>query len=216
MKIDRFHIAAFVAIAALVWWITLTCQGTPVTWEHGRPFTAVVSVLVIIRLLFDRFLWHCPCFHGGVVKRPDLRGTWEVVLKSSYIDPITAKCSADISCYVGVEQTLSELKMHLMTPKSESWSIASHVRPSPSGNGYQVICFYTNEPNIHLRHKRISEMHNGALIIDTHGCGVRPDRLTAKYWTDRKTVGTMDFNNRVDRVFTNFDAADQHFRPSQT
>ena len=37
MVIERFHIAAFVGIAALVWWITLVYQGTPVTWEHGRP-----------------------------------------------------------------------------------------------------------------------------------------------------------------------------------
>ena len=211
MKIDRFHIAAFVAIAALVWWVTLVFQGTPVTWEHAMPFSVVVCALGLFAFVFDRFLWRFRLFHGWLIKRPDLRGTWDVVLKSSYIDPITAKCSAEIYCYVGVEQTLSELKMHLMTPKSESWSIASHVSPSPSGNGYQVICFYTNEPNIHLRHKRISEMHNGTLIIDTHGSGVRPESLTAKYWTDRKTVGTMDFRRRVNEVFTRFEDARGHF-----
>ena len=116
-----------------------------------------------------------------------------------------------IVCYMGVEQTLSELKMHLMTPESESWSIASHILPSPSGNGYQAIGVYTNEPDIHLRDKRISEIHKGTLIIDTHGFGVRPDSLTAQYWTDRKTMGTMDFNNRVDEVFTRFEDAKQHF-----
>ena len=116
-----------------------------------------------------------------------------------------------IVCYMGVEQTLSELKMHLMTPESESWSIASHINPSPSGNGYQAIGVYTNEPNIHLRDKRISEIHKGTLIIDTHGSGVRPDTLTAQYWTDRKTMGTMDFKSRVDEVFTRFEDAKQHF-----
>ncbi len=116
-----------------------------------------------------------------------------------------------IVCYMGVKQTLSELKMHLMTPESESWSIASHIRPSPSGNGYQVICVYKNKPNIHLRDERISEIHNGALIIDTHGSGVRPDTFTAEYWTDRKTVGSMKFESRISQVFTHFEDADQHF-----
>jgi hypothetical protein len=62
-----------------------------------------------------------------------------------------------IVCYVGVEQKLSTLQMHLMTPESESWFIAAHVRASPTGNGFQVIGVYTNEPNVHLRDERISE-----------------------------------------------------------
>ena len=119
-----------------------------------------------------------------------------------------------IVCYMGVEQTLSDLKMHLMTPDSESWSIASHIRPSPSGNGYEVISVYTNRPNIHLRTERISEIHNGALIINTHGSEVRPDTFTAEYWTDRNTNGTMDFKRRVDKVFTRFEDADRHFEQS--
>ena len=119
-----------------------------------------------------------------------------------------------IVCYMGIEQTLSELKMHLMTPESESLAIASHIIPSQSGNGYQVICVYRNDPDIHLRGKRISEMHRGTFIVDTHGSGVRPDTLTGQYWTDRKTMGTMDFNSRVDEVFTRFEEAKQHFEQS--
>lgn len=214
MKIERVHIAVFVAIAALVWWITLVYQGTPVTWEHATPFTVVVSALGGFGLVFEHFLWRCRLFHGWFFKRPDIRGTWRVELQSSYIRPETEERVPMIVCYMGVEQTLSKLKMHLMTPESESWSIASHIMPSPSGNGYQAIGVYTNEPNIHLRDKRISEIHKGTLIIDTHGSGVRPDTLTAQYWTDRKTMGTMDFNSRVNKVFTRFEDAKRHFEQS--
>lgn len=45
---------------------------------------------------------------------------------------------------------------------------------------------------IHLRDARISEMHQGALLFETHGPAHRPDALTGKYWTDRKTVRSMD------------------------
>ena len=214
MKIERVHIAAFVATAALVWWITLLYQGTPVTWEHGTPFTAVVSALVVVWFLFERFFWRCPCFHGWFVKRPDLRGTWRVELQSSYIDPETEHRVPAIVCYMGVKQTLSEIKMHLMTPESESLSIAGHIVHQPSGEGYQVICGYTSEPDILLRNERVSEMHKGILIIHTHGSGVRPDTLTAEYWTDRKTVGTMNFRRRVNKVFTRFEDARLYFEQS--
>ena len=210
MKIERVHITVFLAIAALVWWVTLLLLGTPVTLKHGTPFTVVIGAFGILWIVFNRFLWRLPILQGWFIKRPDLRGTWRVELQSNF-EPETGKRVPMIVCYMGVKQTLSELKMHLMTEESESWSIASHIIPSPSGNGYQVICVYTNEPNIHLRDKRISEMHKGTLNIDTHGSGVRPDNLTAQYWTDRKTVGTMKFNSRVDKVFTRFEDAEQHF-----
>jgi hypothetical protein len=204
MKLERIHITAFVIIAAIIWLIVLLCQATPISWAHARPFSIVVSSLVGLGLLFEFVLWRQPLLHGWFVKRPDLRGTWRVELQSSYIRPESKERVPMIICYMGVIQTLSVLQMHLMTPESESWFIAAHVRPSPSGNGFQVIGVYTNEPNVHLRDKRISEMHQGAIIIETHGPSLRPTTLTAKYWTDRSTMGTMDFTERIDEVFTRF------------
>jgi hypothetical protein len=211
MRFERLHITIFLAVAVLVWWIVLVLQGTPVTLAHIRPFSAVVATLVGLGLLFELVLWRTRFLHGWFVKRPDLRGTWRVELRSSYIKPDTGERVPLIVCYMGVEQTLSKLQMHLMTPESESWFIADNIRSSPKGNGYQVIGVYTNEPNIHLRDERISEMHQGALILETHGEGVRPVTMTAKYWTDRKTTGTMDFTSRIEQVYTRFADADRAF-----
>lgn len=204
MRLERLHITVFVILAALIWVIVLLCQGTPVTWAHGRPFSIVVSTLVALGLLLEFVLWRQPWLHGWFVKRPDLRGTWRIELQSSYVRPETNERVPMIVCYMGVKQTLSRLQMHLMTPESESWFIADHIRLSPNGSGYQVIGVYTNEPNLHLRGARISEMHQGAIIIETHGPVLRPNTLTAKYWTDRKTTGTMEFTARVDEVCTRF------------
>ena len=214
MKIERIHITAFLAIAVLVWWITLLLQGTPVTWAHATPFTVVVGFLGVLWVVFDRCFWRLRLFHRWFVKQPDLRGTWRVELQSNYINPETEKCVPMIVCYMGVEQTLGELKMHLMTPESESCFIASHILPSPRGSGYEVIGVYTNRPKSPLRDKRISEIHNGALIIKTHGSGIRPDTLTGEYWADRNANGTMDFTNRVSQIFTRFEDAHRHFEQS--
>ncbi len=215
MRLERLHITVFVVLAALVWLTVLLCQGTPVTWAHGRPLSIVVSTLVGLGFLLEFLLWHQPWLHGWFVKRPDLRGTWRVELQSNYVRPETNERVPMIVCYMGVTQTLSTLNMHLMTPESESWFIADHVRPSPNGSGYQVIGVYTNEPNVHLRDVRISEMHQGAIIIETHGPELRPSTLTAKYWTDRKTTGTMDFTARTEKVCTRFADAQRAF-PNMT
>ncbi|MBE9580943.1 MAG: hypothetical protein IMF18_04925 [Proteobacteria bacterium] len=212
MKLERLHITAFVGIAAIIWAVVLMCQGTPINWDHARPFSVVVSSLVGLGLLFELIFWRLPVFHGWFFKRPDLRGTWRVEIQSSYMHPETNERVPLIVCYMGVKQTLSTLNMHLMTPESESWLIADHVRISPKGNGFQIIGVYTNEPNVHLRDERISEMHQGAIIIETHGPSLRPKTLTAKYWTDRKTTGTMEFTERINDVSTRFVDAEKAFR----
>lgn len=216
MKLERLHISIFVILAALVWLIVLLCQGTQVTWAHAQPFSIVVSALVGLGLLLELVLWRQPWLHGWFVKRPDLRGTWRVELQSNYVRPETNERVPMIVCYMGVTQTLSKLTMHLMTPESESWFIADHIRSSPNGSGYQVIGVYTNEPNVHLRDERISEMHQGAVIIETHGPELRPSTLTAKYWTDRKTTGTMTFTSRVEEVHTRFTDAQLVFQNTAT
>jgi hypothetical protein len=202
LRLERVHIIVFVVIAAAVWLAVLLFQGTSVGWAHAQPFSIVVSSLVGVGLLFEFVLWRQSWLHGWFVKRPDLRGTWRVELQSSYVRHETNERVPMIVCYMGVKQTLSKLQMHLMTPESESWFVADHVRPSPSGDGFQVIGVYTNEPNVHLRDERISEMHQGAIIAESHGPSLRPKTLTAKYWTDRKTTGTMEFTARIDELCT--------------
>lgn len=204
MRLERLHITAFVILAAGIWLAVLLFRGTPVTWAHAQPLSIVVSSLVGAGVLFEFVLWRQSLLHGWFVNRPDLRGTWRVNLQSGYVGPETNERVPMIVCYMGVKQTLSKLQMHLMTPESESWLIANQIRPSPSGQGFQVIGVYTNEPNIHLRDERISEMHQGAIVIETHGPSLRPTTLTAKYWTDRKTTGTMEFTERIDELCTRF------------
>lgn len=216
MKLERLHISIFLTIAALVWLIVLLLQGTTVTLAHARPFSAVVGALVLFGVGFEYWLWRLPFLHGWFVNRPDLRGTWRVELKSNFVRPETEERVPMIVCYMGVKQSLSKLQMHLITPESESWFIADHVRHSPNGSGFQVIGVYTNEPNVHLRDERISEIHQGALVIETHGEGVRPATLTAKYWTDRKTTGTMNFTSRLKQVYTRFEDADRAFQTDST
>ena len=59
---------------------------------------------------------------------------------------------------------------------------------------------------MYLRGDR-SEIHQGALILDTHGPSGKPETLTGEYWTDRKTTGSMNFSRRVSMVSTRFDDA---------
>jgi hypothetical protein len=203
MLFTRLHISTFLGIAAIAWWIVLWARETPVTWHHLAPFSSVVGVLALLAVAFEHILWLFRWLHGWFVKRPDLRGTWKVELRSDWRHPETGYPVPPITCFMGIKQTLSTLQMHLMTPESESWLIADSIVPSPNATGYRVVGVYNNKPQLPLRGDR-SEMHQGAIALDTHGPEHRPEALTGEYWTDRKTSGEMELTDRVSKVYTRF------------
>lgn len=202
----RLHITAFLGLAVAVWALVLFGRGTPVTTEHLAPFSTVVGVLVITGVLFEHVLWRWRALHGWLVLRPDLRGTWRVELQSNWTNPSTGIPVGRFEAFMAVTQTLSRLQMRLMTPESESWLVAESVTPSPKGDGYRIAAVYTNEPDPHLRGHR-SEIHYGALLLDTHGASARPASLTGEYWTDRGTKGTMFLQARLNQFYSRYEDA---------
>jgi len=224
MKLERIHIGFFLGVAAFTWSGLLWWSGTPFSWEHFKPFSIVVSLLVGLGVVLEKWAWAWRVFHGWFVKRPDLRGTWRITLQSSFAPKVKCPrggCQEQLSsgkpidpiiCYMGVQQTLSGLQMHLMTPESESWFLAHRIIPSKSGKGYEVVGVYSNEPSIRLRHESRSEVHFGAIRIKTHGeLERKPSKMKAEYWTDRKTKGDMDFGMRIPELCTDYEEAQGAF-----
>lgn len=216
MTVSRLHVTAFLGVAVAIWCILLWFSGVPLAKGSLAPFSTVVGVLVALGLLLEHVLWHEPWLQPWLVKRPDLRGTWQVELVSDWIDPSTGKPLQPIRAYMAVTQTLSRLQMHLMTKESESWFVASSIEPSLKNDGYRIAAVYTNEPLLHLRGNR-SEIHYGALALDTHGASkCRPCALAGQYWTDRRTRGTMKLFARKDASYSRFDDAEIGFAAAST
>jgi hypothetical protein len=207
VHITRLHITIFLAVAVVVWGGVLVIIDAPVGKEHTAPFGAVVTALTLFALAFEHVLWRLGALHGWFVSRPDLRGTWRVEVRSDWSIPSGQNVFV---AYMGITQTLSKLQLHLMTAESDSWSFLEGIRQSPSGRGYQVSAMYSNKPRIDLRADR-SEMHQGALLLDTHGPPRRPLFMTGEYWTDRKTSGQLRLTDRSTTIATHFDEAHSLF-----
>jgi hypothetical protein len=202
----RLQITAALAVATVAWGAVLWLQGTPLSWDHLAPFTTVVGALVAVGLAMEHLFWRLRMFQGWLFDRPDLRGTWKVTIQSEWINPGTGEKVPPITAYAGIVQTLSKLQIQLMTSESESCLLAHAIEPTPCGNRFNVSVVYANTPSVELRGVR-SERHVGAATISTHGPKYKPNSLTAEYWTDRKTVGRMTFEERFDKVYSRFEDA---------
>lgn len=186
---------------ALLW---LAVKGEqPTIGSVAATFGTVVSVVYGAVIVFARYLWAWPLFRGWLVKRPDLRGTWEATLHSDWIDPATQQTVAPVEAYVVVRQTLTSLSMRLFTEKSRSILIAHAIELEPDGL-FTLSAMYRNSPKIEYQGVE-SAIHHGALLIEVHE--VKPRRLDGHYWTDRRTRGTIAMSHKNADHYSSFEEA---------
>lgn len=207
--LTRLHISSFIALTIGVWLLALWAQGMPVlSAEFVKPFSLVVGAITLVVTLFNKYLWPLKIFRGWYVKRPDLRGTWKVELKSSWINPETGEGIAPIIGYAVIRQTLTSLSFRLMTKESRSVLVAYSIDQQENEDLFKLVGVYRNEPKIELQGVR-SEIHHGSFALEIHG--TRVYELQGHYWTDRGTKGGMKLVGRVAQLFDTFDQAESKY-----
>lgn len=191
--IGRIHVTLIVGVTVAVWAIVLAVRGTAITWDHFVPFGTAVTALTLMLHAFNSTCWRWGIFKGWLVQRPNLNGTWKVIIENEVV--------GRISGYMVFRQTFTSLTARLYTQESASASVTTAILQSPDCV-FQVASTYQNEPRPDLRGVR-SEIHFGAFLLDVHGDP--PARLTGKYWTDRKTGGSVTLSDRKAKLVTSFD-----------
>ena len=203
--LTRLHISSFIGLTIAVWLLALWLQGMPVlSADFIKPFSTVVGVITLFVTLFNKYMWSWKIFKGWYVKRPDLRGTWKVELKSSWVNPETGEVIDPIYGYAVIRQSLTFLSVRLMTKESRSVLVAHSIEQQENDDLFKLVAVYRNEPKIELQGVR-SEIHHGSFALDIHGAPVYS--LEGHYWTDRATKGGMKMSDRVKKIYDTYDQA---------
>ena len=194
------HVASVVAI----WAAVLVLSGTKleINWEAFKKLPDVVTIYVVLSLAFTKWLWRWRIFRGWLVPFPDLQGTWQGELQTTWKDPETGKVPGPIAMILVIQQSFSSMKCTMYTHESESYSTAAQIDES---TGVVRLTFnYTNRPKATLHHR--STMHDGAANLRVV---TGPDaRLEGSYWTSRCTSGDIHLKYRSKELieaFVDFD-----------
>jgi hypothetical protein len=205
--ISRAHLSTVLLLAALVWGVLLLIAGVAVSISWLKHLSSVTGVMLLLLAAFDLWLWRLSFLQGWFVKRPILRGTWQALLNSSWVDPSTGRASEPIEGFMVIHQTYSSLSLRLLTSQSTSVCVGAEIIASQDGT-MSVAGVYRNEPRQRLREN--SPIHYGAFLIDVLGRPV--DVLRGHYWTDRNTSGEIQLLNHRGSLVYDYDIAKR--RPS--
>lgn len=199
------YIKAIIYTAVAIWAMVLLVTGQKLTSDLLRPLSTVTSMVVLLSIAFELWLWKLPFLHGWLVKRPVIEGTWRAELHSNWKDASGA-IIPPIEGYVVIRQTFLNLSLRLLTKESSSYLVGTEIVCSVDGQ-YCVSGVYRNEPRYLERDH--SEIHYGAVwlqVIDT-----ATKMLQGHYWTDRNTAGVMCLTDRRKPKFQDFISAQSYY-----
>jgi hypothetical protein len=174
--------------------------------DFVKPFGTVVGLITFIVTIFNKYLWSWRIFKGWYVKRPDLRGTWKVELKSNWTNPETGQAVKPIYGYAVIRQSLTSLSFRLMTEESRSVLVAHSIEQQEDEDLFKLVGVYRNEPKIELQGVR-SEIHHGSFALEIHGSPAY--ELQGHYWTDRGTKGGIKLSDKVKKLYDTYEQANR-------
>lgn len=174
----------------VIWVLLLEVNRVPlkINVEALKLIPDVVTLYVIAQFAFSRWMWRWPIFQGWLVPYPDLEGTWEGVLRSTWKDPLTGEDIPPRTVTLVVKQSFTSISCTLFTDESSSRSSAAQISEDETSEALTLNYNYTNRSRATIRDR--SPIHDGA-------CSLRiiksPQlRLEGEYWTGRCTTGEID------------------------
>lgn len=194
--ISRLHLSTLLFFSAILWGCLLFLDGVNVTIEWLRPLTTVVGLIILLLVIFDKWLWKFSFLYPWFVSIPNLQGVWIGTLSSSWVNPETKQRLPPIDARFVINQTFSTLNMQLITSESKSNLLTGSISQDANGT-CKITGIYQNDPDITLRER--SPIHYGSILLE-----VQRDskiRLVGEYWTDRLTKGSLRFHKRSDRDY---------------
>jgi hypothetical protein len=202
-----------VVVMLLIWGGILTLTGTPLylgNWKALEKLPEVVTVFVLLRFVFTKWLWRWRGFSykGWLVQFPDLQGTWEGELDSTWENPKTGQQEPAIKAFLVIRQTFSTISCTMFTKEMVSFSRAAQLLKDEPSDAIALSFNYTSTPKAVIRER--SAVHDGA--ADLRVVRVPERMLEGQYWTGRCTTGDIRLRFHSEKLLEAFPDVAEKFR----
>lgn len=154
--------------------------------QYGfKWISAASSIVILILLLFDRWMWRWPGMRklSELSGHPVIHGTWKTTL--AYEKDGNGK-SGSLTCYFSIYQTFSTVQVRGFFTTSESYSVSANI-DHPQPNQRRLVFAYHSEAPHGKRDQ--NRPHDGTAILNI--IGEPAEALNGSYYTDRGGAGTL-------------------------
>ena len=185
-------------ISVLVLWVIARVRTIDLSdiWLLLKQIPDVAFVIGLIFALFAKWGWKLKIFQGWLVSFPDLNGTWQGIIKTTWINPKTNTIPEPIPVILTIKQTFIYISCVMRTAEMVSYSFAEEFRLDSGNQIKQIVYSYASNPKLTVGERSVP--HYGTIILDIIGTPER--RLKGQYWTARKSTGEVELSYREKKL----------------
>jgi hypothetical protein len=158
-----------------------------------------VPIIILVWAGFVGFAWKWSVFKGWLVTFPDLDGTWQGTIQTTWKDA-QGKTPGPIPVILTIKQTFGRVSCVMRTAEMSSWSYLADFWLDTDEQIRKLGYSYTSSPGMLVQER--STAHDGTMVLEIIGDPVT--KLKGIYWTTRKTTGEVVLTKRCNERLDDF------------
>src|SRR5260370_27558531 len=188
LRAKPFAFLAF-GLFAVSFLIIAVTSGTTVRdiWTALALAYKTIPVLLLLGSLFVAHGWRVPIFRGWLVPFPDVNGTWQGSIQTTWKDPESGKTPGGVPAILTIKQSFISISCVMRTAEMTSRSYFADFWIDRDQQLQKLGYSYLSSPLPSVRHR--SAPHDGTMVFDV--VGNPATKLNGIYWTSRSTAGEV-------------------------
>jgi len=146
-----------------------------------------VPIVVGIATIFALYGWRWRVFHRWLVPFPDLNGTWQGSIQTTWKNPETGKTPGPIPAILTIKQSFIRISCVMRTAEMASRSFLADFWLDGDEQIRKLGYSYVSTPLPSVAHR--SKPHYGTMVFEIIGSPAT--KLKGIYWTERNTTGEV-------------------------
>lgn len=205
LNVKRFALLIFIIFsiffAAFFCCHTLkTGQSTCGLWEALKIAYKTIPLVLLVVGFFVAYGWRMRFFRGWLVPFPDLNGTWQGNIQTTWKNPETGEIPAPIPVILTIKQSFIRISCVMRTAEMTSYSFLADFWLDGDAQIRMLGYSYHSKPLPTVQDR--SQPHDGTVIFELIGAPV--EKLKGTYWSARRTTGEIILTFREKRRLEEF------------
>lgn len=159
-----------------------------------------IPIILFAIMVFTSFAWKWRMFNSWLVPFPNLNGTWQGSIQTTWKNPDTGYVPGAIPVILSIKQSFTKISCVMRTAEMTSRSYLADFWLNYDDQIRMLGYSYHSRPLPTVVDR--SQPHDGTVTFDLIGNPVT--KLKGAYWTERKTTGEIVLTFRCKQMLDSF------------
>jgi hypothetical protein len=197
----RFALVLF-GVFALSFVVVAMWSGKTIDdlWSALAIAYRTIPIMLGAVAIFVTQAWRWRIFRGWLVPFPDLNGTWQGTIQTTWSDPQTGAIPGPIPAVLTIKQSFIRLSCVMRTAEMTSRSCFADFWLDGDEQIKMLGYSYHSTPIPSVVDR--SAPHDGTVVLEIVGSPAK--KLKGQYWTSRKTTGEVRMEFKKEELSEEF------------